>query len=137
VAGLARKLNESQTLQLEFERLINSNKTQRRTLTRRVSTRWNTDFAALQSHVMFQKEVLQLVAANPTLRKYALTEKQWVLAKHLANILVVGPATRSYKKVLTRLSNFRSSTKSQLSFRVPMYHLFTKWCQCSSSLKSD
>ncbi|KAF9792013.1 hypothetical protein BJ322DRAFT_997777, partial [Thelephora terrestris] len=61
----------------------------RRTLTRRVPTRWNTDFAALKSHVMFKKEVLQLIAANPTLKKFMLADKQWVLAKHLADVLVV------------------------------------------------
>lgn len=86
---MARKLNESQTLQLEFERLINSGSTQRRTLTRRVPTRWNSDFAALKSHVMFEKEVLQLIAANSTLKKYALTDTQWALAKKLAEVLVV------------------------------------------------
>ena len=88
---MARKLNESQLLQLEFERLLNPNNTQCRTLTRRVPTRWNSDFAALKSHVMFQREVLQLIAANPSLKKYALTSKQWVLAKYLAEILVVRP----------------------------------------------
>ena len=90
MAGLARKLNESQPLQLEFEKLISSNwGTQQRTLTCRVPTRWNTDFAALQSHVTFQKEILQLIAANPSLKTYLLTEKQWDLAKHLSEILVV------------------------------------------------
>ena len=91
VVALARKLNELQHLQLEFERLINSNKTQQRTLTRRVPTRWNSDFAALKSHVMFKKEILQLIATNPVLKKYALTGEQWVVAKKLADVLIVGP----------------------------------------------
>lgn len=95
--GLARKLNESQPVQLEFERLVNSNNTQRRTLTRRVPTRWNTDFAALKSHVMFKKEVLQLIAANPTLKKFMLADKQWVLAKHLADVLVVRSITHCFE----------------------------------------
>lgn len=99
--GLARKLNESQPLQLEFEQLINSNSTQRRTLTRRVATRWNTDFAALKSHVMFKKEVLQLIAANQTLRKFALADKQWVLAKHLADVLVVCSITYCFERHLS------------------------------------
>ena len=51
---------------------------------------WNTDFAALKSHVTFKKEVLQLIVANPTLGKFASTlDGQWVLAKYLADVLVV------------------------------------------------
>ena len=103
--GLSRKLNESQTLQLEFERLINSNTTQQHTLTRRVPTRWNSDFAALKSHVMFRKEVLQLIAANPVLRRYALTDQQWVLAQHLADVLVVGPVACQPETWLTSYPN--------------------------------
>ncbi|KAF9650219.1 hypothetical protein BDM02DRAFT_3068491, partial [Thelephora ganbajun] len=59
------------------------------TLTHQVPTRWNTDFAALKSHITFQKEVLQLIVANPTLRKYTLTDKQWELAKYLADVLMI------------------------------------------------
>ena len=39
--------------------------------------------------MMFRREVLQLIAANSSSKKYALSEKQWVLTKHLAEILVV------------------------------------------------
>jgi len=41
--------------------------------------------------VAFKKEVLQLIAANPALRKYRLTDEQWTVAEHLAGVLVVGP----------------------------------------------
>lgn len=49
---------------------------------------------------MFQKEVLQLIAANSMLKKYALTDKQWVLAKHLADVLVVGPVIFHFERCL-------------------------------------
>jgi len=91
VVALARKLGKLQPLQLEFKQLINSNKTQQPTLTHRVPTRWNSDFTALKSHVMFKKEVLQLITANPALKKYALTATQWTVAQYLAEVLVVGP----------------------------------------------
>ena len=39
--------------------------------------------------MMFEKEVCQLIAAHKSLRPYSLTESQWVLAKHLADVLVV------------------------------------------------
>ena len=38
---------------------------------------------------MFQREILQLIAANPSLKVYLLTDKQWDLAKHLSDVLIV------------------------------------------------
>lgn len=87
---MARRLNETQPLQQRFEKIVKSETTQRRTLTRRVPTRWNSDFAALDSHVMFEKEIRQLIATERSLQGYLLTESQWVLAKCLTEVLVVG-----------------------------------------------
>ena len=76
-------------MQQRFEKIVKSESTQRRTLTRRVPTRWNTDFAALNSHVTFEEEIHQLVVTERSLQTYLLTDGQWALAKCLAEVLVV------------------------------------------------
>lgn len=94
MAGLARRVHDSPTLQEKFEKLvdaqINSNPGQKRTLTRRVPTRWNSDLACLAAHIAFETPVKQLTSdSNNKLKQYALTEEQWKLAKQLGEVLEV------------------------------------------------
>lgn len=62
----------------------------KRTLDRRVPTRWNSDLACLDAHVHFKDIIQQLtgVAANK-LQAYQLSPDQWHLAEDLADILIV------------------------------------------------
>lgn len=87
VAGLAHRLHDSSTLQSKFERLITNG--QITTLIRRVTTRWNTDFDCLRSHITMEREIVALIMMEESLKKYLLTEKQWELAWILAKQLKV------------------------------------------------
>ena len=97
VAGLARRVHDSPTLQEKFEKLVdaqtdlNVDPGQKRTLTRRVPTRWNSDLACLAAHIVFETPVKQLTSdSSNKLKQYALTEEQWKLAKQLSEVLEVG-----------------------------------------------
>ncbi|KAJ7019651.1 hypothetical protein C8F04DRAFT_975384 [Mycena alexandri] len=90
VAGLARRVHDSPTLQEKFEKLVEANAAesgQKVALDRRVPTRWNSDLACLASHVHFERPVKQLTQDN--LEEYALTAAQWKLAKELCQALQV------------------------------------------------
>ncbi|KAJ6545063.1 hypothetical protein DFH09DRAFT_1509464, partial [Mycena vulgaris] len=90
VAGLARRVHDSATLQGKFEKLVEANSVgsgQKIALDRRVPTRWNSDLACLVAHVQFERPVKQLTQDN--LEEYALTPEQWVLAKQLCQALAV------------------------------------------------
>jgi len=97
VAGLARRLHDSSTLQSKFERLITSGQTT--TLIRRITTRWNTDFDCLQSHITMEREIIALITMEVPLKKYLLTKEQWELARMLTKQLEVrfsiGRSTRT------------------------------------------
>lgn len=95
VAGLARRVHDSPTLQEKFEKLVDAqtdfDSGQKRTLTRRVPTRWNSDLACLSAHIAFETPVKQLTSdSSNKLKQYALTEDQWKLAKQLSEVLEVG-----------------------------------------------
>lgn len=87
VAGLARRIHNSSTLQSKFERLITDS--QMTALVRRVTTRWNTDFDCLESHITLEREIVALITMEACLKKYLLTEVQWELARVLAKQLQV------------------------------------------------
>ena len=93
VAGLARRVHDSPMLQDKLEKLIAAQKKlsgQKRSLTRRVPTRWNSDLACLASHVELETPVKQLTSDSENqLVKYALNHKQWALAKELIEVLEV------------------------------------------------
>lgn len=91
MAGLARKVHDSTTLQEEFEKTViykRGEDSQKRRLDRRVPTRWNSDFACLHTHLHFKEEV-QLFTTQNNLLDYALTPAQWKLADHLVPVLEV------------------------------------------------
>ncbi|KAF8151169.1 hypothetical protein K438DRAFT_1623955, partial [Mycena galopus ATCC 62051] len=89
VAGLARRVHDSGTLQDKFEKLVaaNSSHGQKVALDRRVPTRWNSDLACLAAHVAFETPVKQLTSDG--LSEYALTPEQWKLAKQLCEVLII------------------------------------------------
>ncbi|KAJ7841983.1 hypothetical protein B0H13DRAFT_1648942 [Mycena leptocephala] len=89
VAGLARRVHDSATLQNKFEKLIAANASagQKVALDRRVPTRWNSDLACLAAHVQFEIPVKQLTCDGLT--EYALSESQWKLAKQLCEVLEI------------------------------------------------
>ncbi len=62
----------------------------RRTLARRVPTRWNSDFDCLDAHIFF-KDIVQAmtgVRANK-LTAYRLTDEQWELSDEILEVLKV------------------------------------------------
>lgn len=74
----------------KFERLVEAAipGSSKKTLDRRVPTRWNSDFTCLQAHVHFAEAVRNLTN-DAKLGAFALTESQWALAKQLVNVLEV------------------------------------------------
>ncbi|KAI0041493.1 hypothetical protein FA95DRAFT_1641654, partial [Auriscalpium vulgare] len=91
VAGLARRLHDSPTMQEKFDRLVDAQRgahDQKRRLDRRVPTRWNSDYACLAAHVQFKSEVRQLTTEDG-LADYALTPEQWSLAEKLKEVLEI------------------------------------------------
>ncbi|KAF8960348.1 hypothetical protein BDZ97DRAFT_1905934 [Flammula alnicola] len=93
VAGLARRVHDSPTLQEKFEKLVDAqvdHSGQQRSLTRRVPTRWNSDLACLAAHIAFETPVKQLTSdSSNNLKQYALTDAQWTLAKQLGEVLEI------------------------------------------------
>src|SRR5882762_943979 len=93
VAGLARRVHDSPTLQDKFDRLVIASDLtgQKSALTRRVPTRWNSDFACLSSHVYFESPVKALTGDERNgLKDYELSKEQWALAKEVEGVLEVG-----------------------------------------------
>ncbi|KAG1821484.1 hypothetical protein EV424DRAFT_1272293, partial [Suillus variegatus] len=93
VAGLAKRLHDSTVLQAAFERIVaieGGHPSQKRTLDRRVATRWNSDFACLKTHVSFEKAIKLFTSQEANgLQMYALTTTQWKLAKQLIPVLEI------------------------------------------------
>jgi hypothetical protein len=86
-------VHDSSTLHEKFDRLVQEDdelEGSMKMLTRRVPTRWNSDFDCLKAHIHFKSIVQSLtgVAANK-LRAYRLTDSQWRLAEDLTLILEV------------------------------------------------
>ena len=89
---MARRVHDSPTLQETFEKLVDAqidHSGQQRSLSRRVPTRWNSDLACLAAHIEFATPVKQLTSSDSSLKKYALSDAQWTLAKQLAEVLEV------------------------------------------------
>ncbi|EJC99010.1 uncharacterized protein FOMMEDRAFT_94838 [Fomitiporia mediterranea MF3/22] len=98
IAGLAKKINDSNSLKEWFEKLIdaevgkneplvNGNK---RMLAQRVATCWNSDFACLQSYLSLYPIVEQLTGVQHLkLQSFILNASQLSLAKELCHILAI------------------------------------------------
>lgn len=93
MAGLARRVHDSATLREKFDRLVADDEElqgTRRTLTRRVPTRWNSDLQCILSHLYF-KEVIEQLTATPSLnlKAYRLSSDQWSIAEDVSEVLYV------------------------------------------------
>lgn len=123
MAGLARRVHDSPTLQEKFEKLVDAqidHSGQQRSLTRRVPTRWNSDLACLASHIEFETPVRQLTSSDSSLKKYALNETQWNLAKQLSEVLEV--SLLFFIRVLNFLEIFHDITILFSEAEVPLVH---------------
>lgn len=93
VSGLARRVNDSPTLEAVFRELVDKDPELpkgQRALARRVATRWNTDHEALASHLHFKAPVQWLTwSSKHNLNRYALDDEQWALAIELNDVLEV------------------------------------------------
>ncbi|KAH8116611.1 hypothetical protein DFH11DRAFT_1506311 [Phellopilus nigrolimitatus] len=103
VAGLAKKVHDSGTLKEKFDNLVEANREftgHKRALDRRVSTRWNSEFACIEAHFFFRTVIEQLTgtAANK-LQSFRLNDRQWIIAQHLCDVLAIfdGP-TKLFSK---------------------------------------
>jgi len=99
VSGLARRLHDSPNLQEAFEKhiaakrtgpLAGDDKSSKTCISRRVPTRWNSDFLCLESYVNLKSYIRSFVAdPDHSLGAYTLTQKQWELATTLTDVLIV------------------------------------------------
>jgi hypothetical protein len=93
VSGLARRVHDSTALRLAFEQQVLAEGPLQglaSTLVRRVVTRWNSDLAALRSHITLENPVQRLTGQTSNkVSAYRLTSDQWELARHLADLLAV------------------------------------------------
>ncbi|KAH8108920.1 hypothetical protein DFH11DRAFT_1818298 [Phellopilus nigrolimitatus] len=103
ISGLAKKVHDSGTLKERFDNLVEANREfsgHKRTLDRRVSTRWKSEFACIEAHFFFRTVIEQLTgtAANK-LQSFRLNDRQWFLAQHLCDVLAIfdGP-TKLFSK---------------------------------------
>ncbi|KAG9119856.1 hypothetical protein FRC07_004908 [Ceratobasidium sp. 392] len=94
VAGLAKRVDESPVLKIKFQETILLfavlKDQSRKSLSRRVATRWNSDRKALDDHLHL-KQPVQRFTSEPDLklRHLALNEEQWVLGEELNDALEV------------------------------------------------
>ncbi|PPQ84268.1 hypothetical protein CVT24_012844, partial [Panaeolus cyanescens] len=109
VAGLARKVHDSPTLKEKFDKMVKDdpelNHGQRRTLTRRVPTRWNSDLACLESYFYFRDVVERLTSISSLkLKGYQLSPEQWKIAEDVQEVLLLfdGP-TKMFSQTDTPL----------------------------------
>jgi hypothetical protein len=93
ISGLARRVGDSTTLGAAFEQQVlaeNALRGQAYTLVRRVATRWNSELAAVRSHITLGNPVQRLTGqASNKVAAYRLTTPQWDLSRHLAGLLAV------------------------------------------------
>ncbi|KAJ7909565.1 hypothetical protein B0H13DRAFT_2330270 [Mycena leptocephala] len=92
VAGLARRVHDSaSTLGVKFQNLVSADNKlieERNTLTRRVPTRWNSDYACIDSHLYLRDPVEALTGqAGNKLSSFRLTSVQWSLPKEVKDVL--------------------------------------------------
>ncbi|KAE9383065.1 hypothetical protein BT96DRAFT_961106 [Gymnopus androsaceus JB14] len=94
VSGLARRVHDSSSvLKPEFERLVMSTpdlNTDKTVLSRRVATRWNSEYGCLDDHITLRRPVEALTGQTKhKLSAYRLTEAQWSLSNELRNLLKI------------------------------------------------
>ncbi|KDN47302.1 hypothetical protein RSAG8_03781, partial [Rhizoctonia solani AG-8 WAC10335] len=113
VSGLARRVHDSPQLKLKLEEIISMypelKDSKRKSLPRRVPTRWNTDHAALDGHIHLRGPV-QWLTSEPSLKlqHYSLKETLWPLADELNESLEVWEVPLIYQ-VLPALVDLRNT----------------------------
>lgn len=129
VSGLARRVSDSPTIEAVFRELVDKDPEldkNQRALTRRVATRWNTDRAALNSHLYFKGPVQWLTGSSKhNLKRYALDDEQWVLAAELNNVLEVRIwlSKHAYKLIFNAfIQVFQEPTDRFSQAEVPLIH---------------
>ncbi|KAI5890922.1 uncharacterized protein SCHCODRAFT_01171994 [Schizophyllum commune H4-8] len=108
VAGLARRVNDApSTLGEAFWAILKTATVpdNRTSLSRRVATRWNSDFNCLDDHLVLQPVVETLTnRSDLKLQAYRLTSRQWDLAEELKDLLhIFVPLTKEFSKKETPL----------------------------------
>lgn len=89
VAGFARQVHDSPTLQKKIEKLVDAQTDfdpgeagEERTLTRPVVTRWSSNLACLAALIALETPAKGLTSdSSSKLEQFALTEEEWKLAK--------------------------------------------------------
>ncbi|KAF8881192.1 hypothetical protein BD779DRAFT_1445737, partial [Infundibulicybe gibba] len=93
ISGLARRVHDSSTLKEKFDKLVSNDESlqgNRRALSRRVPTRWNSDLECLLAHFYFKDIVEQLTAtASLNLKAYRLTSLQWKVSEDVREVLLL------------------------------------------------
>jgi hypothetical protein len=92
VSGLARRVDDSPALKVKLHELISMHvdlkTSDRKSLSRRVVTRWNSECKALDDHIYLRQPVRWLTSEpGLKLQRYALKDEQWVLAEELNEAL--------------------------------------------------
>ncbi|KAI5823657.1 hypothetical protein K523DRAFT_344161 [Schizophyllum commune Tattone D] len=104
VAGLARRINDApSTLGVAFEKFVQSappDNDDRNTISRRVATRWNSDYKCLDDYLVLKAAVEALISQSDLkLQAYHLSQRQWELAKELRDLLrIFVPATEAFSR---------------------------------------
>lgn len=94
IAGLARKIHDSSTLNEKFQAEVSHNPdlqtSAKHALDRRVPTRWNADFLCLSAHLHFKSVIQSMTGVSENkLKPYRLSDEQWELSDDLGDVLKV------------------------------------------------
>jgi hypothetical protein len=93
ISGLARRVRDSGLLKSAFEQQVLAEESlcgQATTLVRCVATQWNSELAAVRSHIALKNPVQRLTGQTSNkVAAYRLTNSQWDLSRHLAGLLLV------------------------------------------------
>ncbi|KAJ7504698.1 hypothetical protein B0H11DRAFT_2221432 [Mycena galericulata] len=130
VAGLARRVHDSaSTLGVKFQNLVSADNKlieERNTLTRRVPTRWNSDYACIDSHLYLRDPVEALTGqAGNKLSSFRLTSVQWSLPKEVKDVLGIFP-------VIPMIEDIEDALKRIINSAFPVlqkYHSLTDDCE--------
>ncbi|KAI5828050.1 hypothetical protein K523DRAFT_373910 [Schizophyllum commune Tattone D] len=104
VAGLARRINDApSTLGVAFEKFVQSappENDDRNKISRRVATRWNSDYKCLDDYLILKAAVEALTSQSDLkLNAYRLTQRQWELSKELRDLLrIFVPVTEAFSQ---------------------------------------
>ncbi|KAJ7433236.1 hypothetical protein B0H11DRAFT_1939659 [Mycena galericulata] len=141
----SRVHDSASTLGVKFQNLVSADNKlieERNTLTRRVPTRWNSDYACIDSHLYLRDPVEALTGqAGNKLSSFCLTSVQWSLAKEVKDVLgIFVPATKLFSKketppvqpVIPMIEDIEDALKRIINSAFPVlqkYHSLTDDCE--------